>query len=74
MVETEVKLSKELEDKLRVRAFYVFYGKIFADEVDPTVRFAKALVASANPIRDFGALAEWVRRQEQKRRGKGKSK
>jgi len=62
VVMDEIKqLPAEVEDKLRLRAFHVFYDRGFADEHDLTVRFAKAIIASAGPVRDREALMEWYR-------------
>ena len=55
------KLPAQVEDKLRLRAFHLFYNKILADERDLALRFAQAIVASAGPIDDADAVAEWRR-------------
>ena len=53
--------EKDIEGKLRLRAFRVFYDKTYADELDLTVRFAKALIASAGPVVDRQAALGWRR-------------
>jgi hypothetical protein len=53
--------DNDVEDKLRLRAFHVFYDKAFANEHDLSVRFVKAIIASAGPVRDREALTEWRR-------------
>ena len=55
------KLPASVESQLRLRAFRLFYNKIFRDERDQTVRFVKAIVASARNIHDHQAMAEWCR-------------
>jgi len=52
-------LPAKVEKRLRLRAFHFFYNKIYFDELDMTVRFAKALVASTKPIRNEKALRQW---------------
>ncbi len=61
MVMDEIKeLPAEVEEKLRLRAFHAFY-RAFDGELDLTIRFGKAIIASAGPIRDREALMEWYR-------------
>jgi len=60
-------LPADLEDRLRLRAFHVFYQKTYADEPDLTIRFAKAIVASAGPILDRQAALDWDRNHVRKR-------
>ena len=60
-------LPAEVEDKLRLRAFHVFYDKAFADEPDLTVRFAKAIIASAAPVRNREAVHQWYRNHRRHR-------
>ena len=59
-------LPAKAENKLRLRAFHVFYSKAFAYEPDLTVRFAKAVIASSGPIQDSDALTEWYRNHGRK--------
>ena len=69
MVADEIEqLTVEVEDQLRLRAFRVFYDKAFADEPDMTVRFAKAVIASAGPIRDPRAVLDWYRNHHRRLR------
>ena len=56
---TDEVLPAEVEDELRLRAFRVFYDKAYAEEPDLTLRFAKAIIASAGPILDPAAAMEW---------------
>jgi transposase-like protein len=49
-------------------SFRVYYNKPFASEADPTLRFAKALIASCQPIRDRRLVYEWNRRQLERHR------
>lgn len=58
MTEDEI---TELEADFRVWAFHRYYEKCFASEPDPTMRFAKSLLASIRPIRDKAGLLEWAR-------------
>ena len=64
---TDELLPPEAEDRLRLRAFRVFYDKAFADEPDLTIRFAKSIIASAAPIRDAAAAVEWQERHGRRR-------
>jgi len=58
---------ERLEDAFRVHAFGLYYRRCFRSETDPLARFAKALFASAQPIRDRAMLLEWHRRREARR-------
>ena len=51
----------EAEDAFRLFAFHTYYNRSFNTEKDPTVRFAKALVASAHPIDDEQAVLDWYK-------------
>ena len=64
---TEDKWEK-IEDRFRVWAFGIYYHRTYANELDPVVRFVKALVKSANPIQDRKPVLDWYRRQRQGRR------
>jgi len=50
-----------MEDRLRIRAFNAFY-KAGHDEHNLLVRLARALVASAGPIKDARSVTRWQRR------------
>jgi len=52
--------ARRIEDKLRTRAFYMYYNKVFGHEMVPELRFVKALIASAAPIHDWAALKRWL--------------
>ena len=58
---------REIESRFRVWSFGVLYQRTFAEERDPNVRFVKALLASARPIRDRGQVIEWYRKRRRKR-------
>lgn len=60
----------QIEDKFRTWSFYIYYRKSFRNERDPLLRFVKALVASAQPIRDRQAVIEWYRSRRQRRRSR----
>lgn len=51
----------KLEDSFRMRAFGVFY-KAGQEEHGLLVRFIRAIVASAGPIRNNSQLRQWLRR------------
>ena len=51
--------EQKAEDAFRQMAFHTLYNRSCADIVDSTVRFATALVKSAQPIRDRDRLMEW---------------
>ena len=52
---------EKIEEKFRVWSFGIYYRRTFAGESDPTLRFAKALLASLQPIRDRRPILEWHR-------------
>ncbi|HUW34961.1 MAG TPA: hypothetical protein VM223_25405 [Planctomycetota bacterium] len=52
--------QQQITDRLHVRAFHAFWHKLYADERDPVIRFGKAIVASAQPIRDREAFEKWM--------------
>ena len=58
---------EEIEDKFRVWSFGVYYQKTFAEEPDLMLRFVKALVASAQPIRDRQAVIDWYEKRRHKK-------
>ena len=61
------RIAARAQDELRLRAFRVFYAKTFCEEKNLLVRFVKALLASAGPIRDPDAMAEWCRQHGRSR-------
>jgi hypothetical protein len=50
---------RKIEGTFRLWSFRVYYDKSFATEMDSTLRFVKALVASCQPIRDRQAVIDW---------------
>lgn len=54
---------KKIESRFRLWSFRVYYDKTFANEIDPVLRFAKALIASCQPIRDRRLVIEWNRKR-----------
>ena len=52
-----------MQEKFGYYAFRVYYLKTFAGENDNDVRFVKALLASARPIRDSSLVVQWYERQ-----------
>lgn len=57
-----------IEDRFRVHAFGVYYSRTFRDELDPSIRFVKALIASAQPIQDRKAVIDWYLEQRKRRK------
>ncbi|HRX85786.1 MAG TPA: hypothetical protein P5572_12275 [Phycisphaerae bacterium] len=54
----------EIVARFRVWSFHVYYEKLYASEIDNTLRFCKALIASSQPIRDREKVIDWyVQRQ-----------
>lgn len=51
----------EIEQQFRVWSFRLYYEKCFASELDNTLRFAKALIASCRPIRNRELVYAWHR-------------
>jgi len=47
------------EDAFRHMAFHVYYTKSYANEPDLTIRFIKAIVASAQAVQDRPAVHQW---------------
>ena len=47
------------ESAFRVWAFRLYYLRLFRSEIDLDLRFAKALLASAAPIRDRQGVLDW---------------
>ena len=58
----------EIEDEFRLWSFHIYYQKSFAAEIDLTLRFAKALIASSQPIRDRQTVIEWFRTHHKERK------
>jgi hypothetical protein len=56
-----------IEGEFRVWSFHVYFNKLFSEELDQTIRFYKALVASSQPIRDRQKVIDWYRRRHRKR-------
>ncbi|HRX85970.1 MAG TPA: hypothetical protein P5572_13205 [Phycisphaerae bacterium] len=56
----------KVEARFRVWSFSVYYRKLFAGELDPVVRFAKALRASCQPIRDRSLVYAWYQARKQR--------
>ena len=57
----DVKERWQAEDQIRVHAFNCFYRALHAEH-DLAVRFVRALVASAGPIKDHGLVTHWHQR------------
>jgi hypothetical protein len=53
---------KKIESRFRLWSFRVYYDQTFAKEADPVLRFAKALIASSQPICDRLLVIEWNRK------------
>ena len=58
---------QRIEDAFRVWSFHVYYEKSFASEPDLTLRFVKAIVASAQPIRDRRAVIAWHEKRKRRK-------
>ena len=58
---------EEIEDKFRVWSFGIYYQRTFKDEPEPHQRFVKALLASAQPIRDRQLVIDWYNERRRKR-------
>jgi len=58
---------QRIEAKFRVWSFHVYYEKSFASEPDLTLRFVKAIVASAQPIRDRRAVIDWHEKRKRRK-------
>jgi hypothetical protein len=61
----------DIEDHLRIRAFNTFY-RVGHEQLDLSVRFVRAIVASAGPIRDQQQVRNWHRLFRKRRPGKGR--
>jgi len=53
------------ESEFRYWAFQTYYHKAFALELDLDIRFAKAIIASAQPVRNPAIRAAWAAQMEQ---------
>lgn len=51
----------EIEAEFREWSFHVYYKRSFASEMDLTIRFCKAIIASAEPIHDRAKVLAWYR-------------
>jgi|GEM_PF-1584138 len=60
-------LWKKIESKFRLWSFHIYYDRSYATEIDPTLRFVKALIASTQPIRDRNAVMQWYRQRPRKK-------
>lgn len=65
---------RDIEGRFRLWSFRVYYNKSFATEPDPTLRFAKALIASCQPIRDRRLVYEWHRKQLERHRRRSRGR
>jgi len=54
-------VTEELEASFRLWAFHIFYRRSFRDEIDPFLRFGKALEASTRAILRPELVEEWGR-------------
>ena len=61
---------KEIEDKFRLWSFHVYYERSFASEIDPVLRFAKALIASTQPIQDRQAVLDWYHNRPRRKKSR----
>ncbi|MCC7409981.1 MAG: hypothetical protein IT442_18085 [Phycisphaeraceae bacterium] len=61
---------RKIEGRFRLWSFRVYYAKTFANEVDPVLRFAKALIASCQPIHDRQLVIAWNRQRLERYRRK----
>jgi len=57
--ELTVEEWEEAESAFRIFAFQTYYAASFKNQKDPTVRFARAITASARPIPDRQAVIRW---------------
>ena len=48
-----------IEGKFRLWSFHIYYQRSFANERDLLARFVKAILASAQPIRDRQLVLDW---------------
>lgn len=60
----------EIVARFRVWSFHVYYDKLYANEIDNTLRFYKALVASSQPIRDRQKVIEWYTQRQREARAR----
>jgi len=59
---------KKIEAKFRLWSFHIYYDRSYATEINPTLRFVKALIASTQPIRDRNAVIQWYRQRSRQAR------
>jgi len=50
---------KKIEGRSRLWSFHQYGKKPFANDPDPTLRFARALIASCEPIKNRDLMYEW---------------
>ena len=62
---------QKIETKFRLWSFHIYYDRSYATEIDPTLRFVKALIASTQPIRDRNAVLQWYRERRKAKPTKG---
>lgn len=60
---------EKIEAKFRFWSFRIYFHRRFAKETDPALRFAKALIASCQPIRDRHAVLNWYQQRQRKPQG-----
>ncbi len=65
------KAWQKIEARFRLWSFHIYYDRSYATEIDPTLRFVKALIASTQPIRDRNAVLQWYRERGRTRKTKG---
>ena len=70
-LQVPTKAWQKIEAKFRLWSFHIYYDRSYATEIDPTLRFVKALIASTQPIRDRNAVLQWYRERGQTRKSKG---
>jgi hypothetical protein len=65
------KVWQKIEARFRLWSFHIYYDRSYATEIDPTLRFVKALIASTQPIRDRNAVLQWHRERARTRKTTG---
>ena len=55
-------MTPETEDRFRLWAFRILYRRTYRGEVDPALRFGKALEASSRVVAHPERLREWERK------------
>ena len=64
---------ESIEDEFCVWSFHVYYEKSFASEADLVLRFVKAIVASAQPIRDRRLVYDWYEKRKARKRARAQA-